>query len=265
MRPKFGRRPLTVALATISVLTLGGLATLDRALRRADQAQLEQRATEAKVLVETFLAVRAEALSAFRGLYLTPDESPGRERFVSLVGALASTSTASGACSSPTRAGWCCTRRSSRTRRSPRCRGARRRHARGARHAPRDARGAPHAAARSSRPRAHLHGERGFLIVDPHYVRGRFAGFAVGAVPTLALAARLPRRARAGAAASPARRARHRGARRDARRPPPHAQAPYEVQLPGGGPPWVAEVTHVTMTGSCGSGSGGSACSRSAP
>jgi signal transduction histidine kinase len=250
MRPKFGRRPLTVALATISVLTLGGLATLDRALRRADQAQLEQRATEAKVLVETFLAVRAEALSAFRGLYLTPDESPGRERFVSLVGALGAhlngfrrvfITDSSGVVLHETQLADAplptlpagldvdtltaldmrrVTREARRTRRT-----------------------------QLSAPGLIFTGERGFLIVDPHYVRGRFAGFAVGAVPTLALAARLPRQGEGGrrgvtllAGRDTVVRAETRDGRASTRK------LPYEVQLPGGGPPWVAEVTHVTMT-----------------
>jgi signal transduction histidine kinase len=250
IRTKFGLRPLTVALAAIFVVTLAGLAALDRALRRADQAQLEQRATETKVLVETFLVVRAEALSAFRGLYLTPGEPPSQERFAALVNSLGDELsgfrrvfvTDSGGVvlqemlfNSPSGAPLApgldvdtvgtlrlreAARRARRTRRT-----------------------------QLSAPGALPGGERGFMIVDPQFVRGQFAGFAVGSVPTSALAARLPPQGEGG----------RRGitllAGRDtvvhADTPAGSAltrQLPYAIQLPGDEQQWMAEVTHVTMT-----------------
>ncbi len=251
MRSKFGLRPLTVALATIFVLTLVGLASLDRALRRADQAQLEQRATEAKVLVETFLTVQAEALSAFRGLYLTPGETPSRERFTTLVQALGShlsgfrgviITDSSGvvvqeavftsARQAPLEPGLDVdtigafrlreTMRRARTSRTTQI----------------------------SAPGTLFSGERGFMVVEPQFVRGEFAGFAIGTVPTTALAARLPRQGEGGRRGITLLAGSDTVVRADTPEGAPltRKRLPYTVRLPGGGQTWVAEVTHVTMT-----------------
>jgi signal transduction histidine kinase len=248
MRSKFGLRPLTIALAAISLVTLAGLAALDRALSRAENAQLEQRATEAKVLVETFLAVRAEALSAFRGLYLTPGASPTEEQFVSLVSALGEhmsgfrqllITDSTGVVAQqmvfehagpPVPSGLDVDTLS----------------LLGVSRAAEQARRTRHTTI--SAPGPLPTGERGFMLVEPQYVRGRFAGFAVGSVPMTALAAILPTQGQGG----------RRGITLLAGRDTvvsaetnygrvPTRRLPYRVRLPGGDHTWMAEVTHVTM------------------
>ena len=256
MRSKFGRRPLTLALAAIFVVTLGGLVSLDRALGRADRAQLEQRATEAKVLVETFLAVRAEALTAFRGLYLTAGETPTRERFVALVLALGEHLAGFRRIVVTDSSGVVVQQTVLLMDRPPGTPAA----------APLaegldldtvtrlDLRAAMQRARRSRRtqvsaPGLLFTGERGFMIVDPHFVRGQLAGFAVGAVPTSALAARLPQQGAGGRRGITLLAGEDTVVRADT---PDEGRAltlqlPYDVRLPGGSQRWTAEVTHVTM------------------
>ena len=257
MRPRFGRRPLTVALAAIFVLTLAGLFTLDRALKRADQAQLEQRATEARVLVESFLAVRAEALTAFRGLYLTPGETPGRERFAALVAALGehlagfrriAVTDSSGAVvhemvllmDKP----------AGRTGFPPLPPGI------DLDTVSRLQVGAAMGRARQMRrtqlsaPGTLYTGERGFVMVDPHFVRGELAGFAVGTVTERALAERLPQQGEGGRRGIVLLAGRDTVVRADTDvepRAPIARTSAYAVRLPGGVQRWTVELTQVTM------------------
>ena len=250
MRSKFGLRPLTIALAAIFVLTLAGLAALDRALRQAERAQLEQRATEARVLVESFLMVQAQALSAFRGLYVAPGRRPAAEPFAALAASLddelrefrrVAITDSGGLVLHEVRFGGApgaalgagvdvdtlamlglreTTRRARATRRT-----------------------------QLSAPGLLAPGERGFVVVDPQLVRGEFAGFALGFVPTAALARRLPRQGEGGRRGITILAGRDTVVRADTpERATLTRQLPYILRLPGGGPRWVAEVTHVTMT-----------------
>ncbi|CAA9328632.1 MAG: multi-sensor hybrid histidine kinase [uncultured Gemmatimonadaceae bacterium] len=250
MRSKFGLRPLTIALAAIFVLTLAGLASLDRALGTADRAQLEQRATEARVVVESFLVVQARALSAFRGLYLTPGQAPSEERFTALVQSLddelrefrrVAITDSAGVVLHGVRFGGDAapafpagvdvdTLPMLRLRETVRRVRATRR-------------------TQLSAPGRLSGAERGFVVVDPQYVRGELAGFALGFVPTSALARQLPRQGEGGRRGITILAGRDTVVRADT---PAGArltkQLPYVLRLPGGGQPWLAEVTHVTMT-----------------
>jgi signal transduction histidine kinase len=88
---RFGIGLWSIGLGLVLVLVLGGLYAADRALRQADDLEASIEAVQAAAQLESFLAVQAQALTAFHALHVGPPaegEAAMRERFLALVGVL---------------------------------------------------------------------------------------------------------------------------------------------------------------------------------
>lgn len=78
-------RPSSFALAAALLFALGGLFAVDLSLQRSARTELSQDAKESALLVEGFLAVHAEALQSFRGLYMDTTRAVSDAEFQALV------------------------------------------------------------------------------------------------------------------------------------------------------------------------------------
>jgi signal transduction histidine kinase len=86
---RLGLRLFTAALAAVLSLVVIGLYVADRALTQASRNHAQLDAVEAAALIESFLAVQAQALNAFRGLYLDSLSPANGDRFTTLASTLA--------------------------------------------------------------------------------------------------------------------------------------------------------------------------------
>lgn len=78
-------RFFSTVLAVVVIAATAGLIAVDRVLRDSDVAHVEVDAAESALLVESFLAVHAEALGAFQGVALGSGEPIDDERFQRIV------------------------------------------------------------------------------------------------------------------------------------------------------------------------------------
>ncbi|HVE79053.1 MAG TPA: ATP-binding protein [Gemmatimonadaceae bacterium] len=85
---RFGVRLYTLVLGVVLSLVVAGLYLADLALSRAARSQVALDATESAALVESFLAVQAQALNAFHAVYFLPEGRPDVPRFEALAGKL---------------------------------------------------------------------------------------------------------------------------------------------------------------------------------
>ncbi len=81
-------RPSSIALAFALIFAMGGLYGIDRSLTQADRVDAHIQAVEAASLVENFLAVHAEALEAFRGVYIERSSPPVAQTYAALIGSM---------------------------------------------------------------------------------------------------------------------------------------------------------------------------------
>ena len=80
-----GTRVSTIALGAVFVLMLGGIFAADRAITRADHAAAALEAAEVASALEGYLAVKAEGLSALSGAFALPAGASDSAYFGSLV------------------------------------------------------------------------------------------------------------------------------------------------------------------------------------
>ena len=80
-----GTRLSTIALGAVFVLMLGGIFAADRAITRADHAAAALQAAEVASALEGYLAVKAEGLSALSGAFALPAGASDSAYFGSLV------------------------------------------------------------------------------------------------------------------------------------------------------------------------------------
>ena len=85
---RIGRRWSTALLVAVVLFGVAGLASADRAILEGAQLRASRDAVQAAALVESFMAIHAEALTAFDGLFLDEDRAPRREQFHVLVEAV---------------------------------------------------------------------------------------------------------------------------------------------------------------------------------
>jgi signal transduction histidine kinase len=85
---RVGVRPSSVVFVAVLLSVVAGLYAADRAIRQARETHLALDAVESAARLESELAVQAEALSAFRGLYVGAKGEVTRQRFDVLVDAL---------------------------------------------------------------------------------------------------------------------------------------------------------------------------------
>ena len=77
-------RPASIALALVLLFALAGLFAVDRTIASANSNRVKIESMQSAALVETFLALHAEALQSMRGLYLDSSRAPSPEYFRSL-------------------------------------------------------------------------------------------------------------------------------------------------------------------------------------
>lgn len=187
-------RPSSLALAATLLFALGGLFAVDRSLRKTGRTELSQDAKESALLIESFLAVHAEALQSFRGLYGDTARVVSGREFHALVGnvieyaprfrRLWATDSAGvltdqqllGPAADSIQAGFDLDTASIlNVREIARLARATRR-------------------LQVSRPGALFTGERGFVLLNPFFIGNRFVGFAVGSITTASLIAAVEQR-----------------------------------------------------------------------
>lgn len=186
-------RPASIALALVLLFALGGLFAVDRTIADSNSNRVKIESVQSAALVESFLAVHAEALQSMRGLYLDTSRAPSPEYFRSLTLSLSEyaasfrriwiTDTAGyitnehvfGLNTRPLAAGLDVdtARVFSLNMITAEARSTRRAHI--------------------SPPGAFTSGERGVVLIDPIYVGDNFRGFAGGAVTADAMIERLRR------------------------------------------------------------------------
>ena len=88
MSAGFRMRASTLALAAVVVLTLAGLAAMDGLLRAGDRQRAQLDAAEAAALVESFVGVHAVAVAATHGMFDQTGRLQGREVAEELLDAL---------------------------------------------------------------------------------------------------------------------------------------------------------------------------------
>ena len=69
-------RPASIALALVLLFALAGLFAVDRTIAASNSNRVRIESMQSAALVESFLAVHAEALQSMRGLYLDTSRSP---------------------------------------------------------------------------------------------------------------------------------------------------------------------------------------------
>jgi signal transduction histidine kinase len=85
---RLGLRVFTAALGAVLSLVVIGLYVADRALTQASRNHAQLDAVEAAARIESFLAVQAQALNAFRGLYIDSMATTDATRFTTLAATL---------------------------------------------------------------------------------------------------------------------------------------------------------------------------------
>ena len=193
MSARLGMRASTFALMAVVVLTLAGLTAIDRLLRASDRQRAQLDAAEAASLVESFLGVHAVAVAATHGMFENSHQVPDEQEAKALLDALEQHAR-------DFRRVWITD--SAGVLRYDLPRGERQARAiepgldfdtlslLGTRDAVRRAR----ATGRTQVTRTGMlfAGERGFAIIEPVFVGGRFAGFAGGTITAEALRRAVP-------------------------------------------------------------------------
>jgi signal transduction histidine kinase len=77
-------RPASVALALVLLFALAGLFAVDRTIAASNRNRVTIESVQSAAIVESFLAVHAEALQSMRGLYLDTSRTPDSAHFRSL-------------------------------------------------------------------------------------------------------------------------------------------------------------------------------------
>jgi signal transduction histidine kinase len=77
-------RPASVALALVLLFALAGLFAVDRTIAASNRNRVTIESVQSAAIVESFLAVHAEALQSMRGLYVDPSRPPDSAHFRSL-------------------------------------------------------------------------------------------------------------------------------------------------------------------------------------
>jgi signal transduction histidine kinase len=77
-------RPASVALALVLLFALSGLFAVDRTIAASNRNRVTIESVQSAAIVESFLAVHAEALQSMRGLYVDPSRPPDSAHFRSL-------------------------------------------------------------------------------------------------------------------------------------------------------------------------------------
>ena len=243
-----GTRLSTIALGAVFVLVLGGIFAADRAITRADQACAALDAVQAASALEGFLAVEAEGLSALSGAF-GPASAPDSAAFGMLVETLGahlggfrrlwvtdSTGLVRAQLGAVGEAGlpgaifdidtlrWLAVGAT-----AARARATRLPHV-----SPAGAIGA---------------GAQGIVLLEPVFVRSRFAGFAGGTLPTSELVARLAARRRPSSVGVVVRAGADTVlARWWAAQTTPSRQASASLRVPGGAR-WEVTVARATASG----------------
>jgi signal transduction histidine kinase len=186
-------RPASIALALVLLFALAGLFAVDRTIADSNNTRVKIESMQSAALVESFLAVHAEALQSMRGLYLDTSRAPDSAYFRSLTLSLSEYAASF-------RRIWITDTSGNITNEHVFGQGAQR--------LPRgldvdtasifsldrityDARRTR--SAQVSPPGVLLGGERGVVLIDPIYVGDNFRGFAGGGVTADAMIERLKR------------------------------------------------------------------------
>ncbi|HET7550592.1 MAG TPA: ATP-binding protein [Gemmatimonadaceae bacterium] len=77
-------RPASVALALVLLFALAGLFAVDRTIAASNRNRVTIESVQSAAIVESFLAVHAEALQSMRGLFLDTSRAPDSAHFRSL-------------------------------------------------------------------------------------------------------------------------------------------------------------------------------------
>ena len=77
-------RPASVALALVLLFALAGLFAVDRTIEASNRTRVTIESVQSAAIVESFLAMHAEALQSMRGLYLDTSRAPDSAHFRSL-------------------------------------------------------------------------------------------------------------------------------------------------------------------------------------
>ena len=77
-------RPASVALALVLLFALAGLFAVDRTIDASNRNRVTIESVQSAAIVESFLAVHAEALQSMRGLFLDTSRAPDSAHFRSL-------------------------------------------------------------------------------------------------------------------------------------------------------------------------------------
>jgi len=186
-------RPASVALALVLLFALAGLFAVDRTIAASNRNRVTIEAVQSAAIVESFLAVHAEALQSMRGLYLDTLRGPDSGHFRSLTLSLSEYAAAFGRIWITDSAGRITDEHVFGDSTLTLARGfdVDTAHVFSLARITADARRTRRA--QVSPPGVLLGGERGVVLIDPIYVGDHFRGFAGGGVTAQAMIDKLRR------------------------------------------------------------------------